>query len=183
MSILSKVHPVHVHTVHPVHVHPVHVHPSISIPPLVCGIARPALVGDSTAMTTFFLVVRVLLAAIFIVFGLNYWLNFLTMPEVSGDAGRFLGLLYGSGYLAVVKVVEVAGGVLVLRRRTAALGVVLLAAVIVNILCYDAFLAKALNPVAIVAAVLTLITAWDVRDRLLGLIAPSPKPMVVTVAK
>lgn len=126
-------------------------------------------------MATVYLVVRLLLGAIFIIFGLNYWFGYIKADPPGGDAGAFIGLLYSSGYLAVVKVVEVTGGVLVLWRRTAALGLVLLGAVLVNILCFDIFLLKQPNPVVIVACVLALVTAWDMRQRLLALIWAGPR--------
>lgn len=64
-------------------------------------------------------IARYLLGLIFVVFGLNFWLQFLTVPsppEGSLAAG-FIGAIYLSGFLAVVKVFEVVGGILLLAGR------------------------------------------------------------------
>jgi len=62
-----------------------------------------------------------LLALVFIVFGLNFFLHFIPMPPMAGDAGAFAGLLYKTGYLLVVKVLEVSIGILLLVPATRAL--------------------------------------------------------------
>jgi uncharacterized membrane protein YphA (DoxX/SURF4 family) len=109
---------------------------------------------------------RVLLGIIFIVFGLNFWLKFIPMPPPpAGPAGTFLGVLFASGYLAAVKIVEVIGGLLVLSDRTAPVGLLFLGPVILNILFFDLFLAKAFNPVSTFAAILALFLLWVYRDR------------------
>ena len=54
---------------------------------------------------------RALLGLIFVVFGLNYFLKFLEVPPpATKEAGAFMGALFASGYLAVVKVLESAAG-------------------------------------------------------------------------
>jgi hypothetical protein len=108
----------------------------------------------------------------FIVFGLNFWLKFIPMPPPpEGPAGTFLGLLFMSGYLAAVKVVEVIGGLLVLSHRTAPIGLLFLGPVILNILFFDLFLAKAFNPISTLAAILAVFLAWIYRERFAALVA------------
>jgi uncharacterized membrane protein YphA (DoxX/SURF4 family) len=116
---------------------------------------------------------RVLLGAIFLVFGLNFWLNFIPMPPppaANTPVGMFFGAFFPTGYLAAVKVFEVVGGALVLTGRFTALGLVLLGPVIVNILFFDIFLAKAFNPVSTLAAVLALFLLWSERARFAPLV-------------
>jgi len=84
------------------------------------------------------LIVRSLLGAAFLVFGLNYFLNFLELPPPpSGPASDFLGVLIASGYLTLVKVLEAAGGLLLITGRWAPLGITLVTPVAVNILLYE----------------------------------------------
>jgi len=101
------------------------------------------------------LIARILLGLIFVVFGLNGFLNFLSMgPLPSGLAGQFIGALFLSHYLWVVAALQLAGGALLLANRFVPLGLVLLGPVIVNIICYHVFL----NPSgAIPAAVVTVL--------------------------
>jgi uncharacterized membrane protein YphA (DoxX/SURF4 family) len=116
---------------------------------------------------------RVLLGLIFVVLGLNFWLKFISMPPPSGQAAAFIGAMYMSGYLAVVKVIEVVGGLLVLSQRYTAFGLLLLGPVVVNIVLFDLFLTKAFNPASALAAVLSLFLLWTERARYGALVAAS----------
>jgi putative oxidoreductase len=87
------------------------------------------------------IIARLLLGLVFVVFGLNGFLNFLSMgPMPTGLAGQFVGALVLSHYFWVVAALQIAGGALLLVNRFVPLGLVLLGPVIVNIICYHAFL-------------------------------------------
>ena len=86
-----------------------------------------------------------LLALVFIVFGLNFFLHFLPMPPMDGDAGAFAGLLYKSGYLTIVKVLEISIGILLVIKPTRALALLLIAPIVVNILLFEACFAHKLG--------------------------------------
>lgn len=120
-------------------------------------------------MKTASLISRLLLGLIFVVFGLNYWLHLIPLPPMGGNAGAFIGLLYASGYLAVVKGVEVAGGIALLLGR-GPLGLLLVGPVILNILLLDVFLAHAFNPLSAVSAVLSLVLLYAERARFTALV-------------
>lgn len=121
-------------------------------------------------MKTASLIARVLLALLFIVFGLNFWLKLIPVPPASGQAGAFLGAMFVSGYLAVIKALEVVGGLLVLSRRSLPLGLLVLGPIIININLYDLFLSKGFNPPALLAAVLSLFLLWTERNRFAALV-------------
>jgi uncharacterized membrane protein YphA (DoxX/SURF4 family) len=113
------------------------------------------------------LAARLLLALIFIVFSLNFWLKFIPMPPPPPKdtaMGMFMGALFPTGYLAAVKVLELLGGLLMLSRRWTPLGLVL-GPIILNILFFDVFIAKAFNPVSTLAAVLAVFLLWVYRER------------------
>ena len=82
-----------------------------------------------------------LLALIYLVFGANYFLHFLTMPPMAGDAGAFAGLLYTTGFLAVVKVLEIVFAVLLIVPATRALAALLIAPISINILLFELLIA------------------------------------------
>src|SRR5262245_18643356 len=116
------------------------------------------------------LVARLLLGLLFLVFGLNAFLNFLNMgPMPSGLAGQFMGALYLSHYIWVVAALQVIGGVLLLVGRYVPLALVLLGPVIVNILLYHLFLSLAGIPLAIVVAILWFIVFYAYRLNFAGL--------------
>jgi putative oxidoreductase len=101
------------------------------------------------------LIARLLLGLVFVVFGLNGFLNFLSMgPMPSGLAGQFMGALVQSHYFWVVAALQVAGGALLLVNRYVPLGLVLLGPVIVNILLYHLFMHPEGMLMAIVVTIL-----------------------------
>jgi hypothetical protein len=102
------------------------------------------------------IIARFLLGLIFVVFSLNFWLHFIPMPPAQGPAGAFIGAMYASGYLAMVKGFELLGGLLVWSGRFTAAGLLILTPIILNILSFDFFLVKAFNPLSALAAVLAL---------------------------
>jgi putative oxidoreductase len=116
------------------------------------------------------LIARLLLGLVFVVFGLNGFLNFLEMgPIPSGLAGQFIGALVQSHYFWVVAALQVAGGALLLVNRFVPFGLVLLGPVIVNIILYHVFLNLTGIAVAIVVAVLWLIVFYGHRQYFSGI--------------
>jgi putative oxidoreductase len=101
------------------------------------------------------LIARLLLGLIFVIFGLNGFLNFLSMgPMPSGLAGQFVGALVLSHYFWVVAALQVVGGLLLLVNRFVPLALVLLGPVIVNIILYHVFLNPSGAALAIVVVIL-----------------------------
>ena len=116
------------------------------------------------------LIARLLLGLIFVVFGLNGFLNFLNMgPMPSGLAGQFIGALALSHYFWVVAALQVAGGALLLINRFVPLGLVLLGPVIVNIILYHAFLNPTGAPLAVIVLILWLIVFYAHRQYFSGI--------------
>src|SRR6202140_5244009 len=79
---------------------------------------------------------RFLAGVIFLVFGLNGFLNFIPLPPPGGIAGQFMGALYASHYLWVIFAFQLVAGVLLLVNRYVPLAVAMLAPVIGNILSF-----------------------------------------------
>src|ERR1700732_5502228 len=92
-------------------------------------------------MKTASTIARYLSGVIFLVFGLNGFLHFTPLPPPEGVAGQFMGALFVSHYLTVIFAVQVIAGLLLLINRFVPLALAVLAPVIVNILCFHAFLA------------------------------------------
>ena len=129
-----------------------------------------------TASTT----ARYLAGVIFLVFGLNGFLNFIPMPPPGGIAGQFMGALYASHYLWVIFGFQVIAGVLLLANRYVPLAVAVLAPVIVNILSFHALMAPSGLPLAIVVAVLAPVIVNILTFH--ALMAPSGLPLALVVA-
>jgi uncharacterized membrane protein YphA (DoxX/SURF4 family) len=128
-------------------------------------------------------IARIALGLAFTVFGLNFFVSFLPQPSTPPPAAAmtFIGALMGSGYLmTIVKVIEVAAGILLLTNRFVPLALTLLAPVVVNIVAFHAFLAPEGIPLVAVILVLEIYLAWAYRaafaPMLRARVAPTAAP-------
>ena len=116
------------------------------------------------------LIARLLLGLIFVVFGLNGFLNFLNMgPLPTGLAGQFIGALFVSHYYWVIAALQVVGGALLLVNRYVPLALVLLGPVIVNVICYHVFLNPSGAALAAVVTALWFVVFYDKRQYFSGI--------------
>ena len=120
-------------------------------------------------MKTASVIARYLAGLIFLVMGLNGFLNFIPLPPPGGIAGQFMGVLYASHYLWVIFGFQVIAGVLLLVNRYVPLAVAVLAPVIVNILSFHVLMAPSGLPPALVVAVLWTVVFIDVLPAFAGL--------------
>ena len=127
-------------------------------------------------MRTASVIARYLAGMIFLVMGLNGFLNFIPFPPPGDIAGQFMGALYASHYLWVVFAFQAIAGVLLLINRYVPLAVAVLAPVIVNILCFHAFMAPSGLPLALFVAVLWAVIFIDVRPAFSGLFQARLRP-------
>ena len=114
-------------------------------------------------------IAQYLAGVIFLVFGLNGFLNFIPLPPPGGIAGQFMGALFASRYLWVIFGFQVLAGVLLLINRYVPLAVAILAPVIVNILVFHALMAPSGLPLALFVAVLWAMIFAGVRPAFAGL--------------
>ena len=124
-------------------------------------------------MKTTVLIARILLGVIFVVFGLNGFLQFLPQPAMPQAAIAFFGGLAASGFmLPTLFATQLVGGALLLLGMVP-LGVVILTPVIVHIVEFHLFLAPAGLPLAVVVATLAAFLAWTHRAAYRPLFAAS----------
>ena len=107
-------------------------------------------------------IVGVLLGLLFLVASVPVLLHLMAeqkFPE--GNMATFMSLLGSTGYMTFVKVCELIGGILVMIPRTRNFGLLVLCPVIVNILAFWAFIAKAVpNGLTIAAVVFAAYLLW-----------------------
>ena len=125
-------------------------------------------------MRTVSTIARYLAGVIFLVFGLNGFLNFIPMPLPGGIAGQFMGALYASHYLWVIFAFQLLAAALLLVNRYVPLALAVLAPVIVNILSFHALMAPSGLPLALVVAVLWALIFVSVRPAFAGLFQSQP---------
>lgn len=111
-------------------------------------------------------IARLLLGLLFVVFSLNFWLHFIPIPSPAEGtpAANFMFAIYGSGYLTVVKVLELTGGLLLLSGRWVNLALAFIGPIVVNIALYHFLLAKGGYEMPILLGVLALVALAGRRD-------------------
>src|ERR1700722_15980838 len=112
------------------------------------------------------LIARILLGLVFVFFGLNGFLQFLSGPLPPGLAGQFIGALMQSHYVLFVSAVQVISGVLLLVNLYVPLALVLSAAEIANILAFHIFMAPSQIFMALLVAILWIIVFVQQRQYL-----------------
>lgn len=123
--------------------------------------------------------VRLLLGLLFLVSGLNGFLNFLPQPAEPMPEGALalMDAMLKSRYLfPLVMGTQLAVSVLLLVNRFVPLALALLAPVVVNIVAFHLFLARAGLGVALVVLVLHLYLAWVYRRAYATMLGPRFKP-------
>ena len=111
-------------------------------------------------------IARYLLGLIFVVFSLNFWLQFMPipMPPEGSNAANFMGAIFMSGFLTVVKVMELIGGLLLLSGRFVNLALAILGPIVINIALYHVVILGAGYEMAVVLSVLALLALLGRKD-------------------
>lgn len=123
------------------------------------------------------IIVRTLLGLMFIVFGLNGFLNFMPAPkDLPAVQLEVFGALMKAGYLTVVAGAQLLAGVLLLINCFVPLALAFLAPIIVGILTYHIYLAPSSIAPGIVVLVMELFLAWAYRDAFRPMLAMRVTP-------
>ena len=118
---------------------------------------------------------RVLLGLVFLVFGLNGFLNFIPPPAtpLPDRAMAFFVAMIGTGYLLpLIAGTQALAGALLLANRFVPLALVLLAPVIVNIVAFHVFLEPSGLVIALVVLALESFLLWSHRAAYRGVLTP-----------
>jgi uncharacterized membrane protein YphA (DoxX/SURF4 family) len=109
-------------------------------------------------------IVRILLGLMFLVFGLNGFLNFMPTPkDIPQEILAVMDALMKAGYMTVVSGVEVIVAGLLLTNFFVPLALTLLAPIIVGIITFHIAMAPATIGPGIVVLVMELYLAWAYR--------------------
>jgi putative oxidoreductase len=120
------------------------------------------------------IIARYLLGLMFVVFGLNGFLNFIPQPPPANPlAIQFFVAISASHFAAFFFAVQLVGGLLLLSGYFVPLALTLLAAELYNILAFHLTLAPGIAP-ALVACVLWVLVFLQYRESLNGLFAARP---------
>ena len=117
-----------------------------------------------------FMVLRILLGIFVIIFGLNKFLNFMPMPEMSGEAGAYFGALSSAKVITLVAIVEIVAGLALISNKYGALMSVILMSVSVNAVLFHATLNPGGIGGAAVLLILNLAVIYGYKDSYKGML-------------
>ncbi|WP_452221889.1 DoxX family membrane protein [Lacinutrix salivirga] len=112
-----------------------------------------------------FMVLRILLGIFVLVFGLNKFLSFLPMPELSAEAGAYFGALMAAKTMMLVGIVEVVAGVALIFNKYGALFALILMSISINAVLFHAVLDPAGIGGAAVLLVLNVLVIYGYRHK------------------
>lgn len=122
-------------------------------------------------------IVRILLGLMFLVFGLNGFLNFMPAPkDIPPEIMTVMGALMNAGYMSVVSGAEVIIAVLLLLNRFVPLALALLAPIVVGIITFHIAMAPATIGPGILVLVMELYLAWAYRGAFRPMLAARVTP-------
>ena len=107
---------------------------------------------------------RYLLGAVFVIFGLNGFFQFIPVPALAPRAALFMSAMVATNYLIIlVKAVEVLCGLALLLGRRVPLALILLGPVVVNIFLFHLMLDPNGAVIGIIVAALWGLLIYDNR--------------------
>jgi len=111
-------------------------------------------------------IISILLGVLLITFGLNKFLNFMPVMELSAPGLEFMGAFVKIGYgMSVVAVVEIIAGVLIAFNMYRALALVALFPIMLNALLFHMFLDPENMLPAVLAILMNVFLMYAVRDK------------------
>ena len=115
-------------------------------------------------------IVAILLGVAFIIFGLSFFVPAIksvlpapsapASPEAAELTKAYFTAMTGTSYLAIIKVLEVVGGLLLLSTCTRGWGVALIGAITFNIVLVNVLLKQVYDPVVIALTIAVLFLAF-----------------------
>jgi glycerol-3-phosphate acyltransferase PlsY len=107
----------------------------------------------------------------FLIFGANYFFNFIPMPApaAEGHVAAFMGVMFVTKYLLVVKILELSLATMILFNLKRALALVLITPIVVNILLFELLIAQQPG-IGIIMILINLFLLYRYKDNYLPIL-------------
>jgi len=116
--------------------------------------------------------IRILFGLFCLIFGLNKFIGFLPFPPIPGDGGTLMGIYATSGFLKIIGILEILGGLALIVGKFVPLALTFMIAIMFNAAIFH-LLHDPPNVVgAILGMVLGLILAFAYKERFADLLRP-----------
>ena len=110
-----------------------------------------------------------ILALLFLFGGINYFIPLAPMPTMTGNQLAFFNLFGPTGYMAVIKILEIIGGVLMIMPTKRALATLILAPISINIMVFEICIANAPG-IGILLVALIGVTIYQEKQKFMALL-------------
>ena len=76
--------------------------------------------------------VRIFFGVFCLIFGLNKFLHFIPVPPMAGDGGTLMGIFMSSGFMTIIAILEILGGLALLANKYVPLALTIMIAIMFN---------------------------------------------------
>jgi len=115
--------------------------------------------------------IRILFGVFVLIFGINKLLGFMPFPAIPGDGGTLMGIYATSGFLKIIGILEILGGVALLLNKYVPLALTFMVAIMFNAVLFHALHDPANIVGAIVGLALGLILVYSNKGRFASLLS------------
>ena len=115
--------------------------------------------------------IRILFGVFCLVFGLNKFIGFLEFPAIPGDGGTLMGIYMTSGFMKIIGVLEVVGGLALLAGKYVPLALTFMIAIMFNATLFHALHDPQNIAGAILGMILGMILVYANKDRFKSLLS------------
>ncbi len=111
------------------------------------------------------LVIRILLAAFMLLFGINKFAQFMPFPPVPGDGGTLMDIYISSGFMGVVGALEIVAGLALLAGKFIPISLTVIIAIMVNATLFHVFHDPATVMGSVIGLVLGVVLVFAYKDK------------------
>jgi len=115
--------------------------------------------------STFSTGARFLFGIFVLVFGLNKFFGFIPIPAIAGDGGTLMGIYATSGFMTIIGILEILGGLALLLNKFVPLALTVLVAIMFNAFIFHVLHDPAGLGGSAVGLVLGLLLVWHNKER------------------
>ena len=115
--------------------------------------------------------IRILFGVFCLIFGINKFIGFMPFPEIPGDGGTLMGIYATSGFMKIIGVLEILGGLALLINKYVPLALTILVAIMFNAAVFHGLHDIKNIPGAILGLVLGLVLVYVNKDRFSDLLS------------
>lgn len=115
------------------------------------------------------LVSAILLGLVFVIFGLNYFFSFIPMPPMEGYPATFFSAIAPTGFLRIIKILEILFGAMLLVGFQRPLATILIAPIVIGILLFEVCIAG-VPGIGVVLTALVVFLLYSYREKYMGIL-------------